>query len=96
MNSHPPATPRKLVIIWLILMGLGLATMLAGKVTSIEPVGTAWMIALMAVTWIKANLILRYYLELDAATGDWNAVFNSLISLIILILLGLYASASLF
>jgi len=96
MSSHTPATPRKLAIIWLVLMALGLGTMLAGKVTAIEPVGVKWMLILMAITWIKANLILRYYLELDAATGGWSTVFNSLISLIIAILLGLYAIPSLF
>ncbi len=96
MNAHTPATPRKLTIIWLVLMVLGLATMLAGKVTSIEPVGIKWMLILMTITWIKANLILRYYLELDAASGGWSKVFNSIISLIILALLALYASPSLF
>ncbi len=95
MSSHPPATPRKLTIIWLVLMVLGLATMLAGKVTATEPVGIKWMVILMTITWIKANLILRYYLELDAATGGWSKVFNSLISLIILVLLGLYIGPSL-
>ena len=96
MNSHTRPTPRKLVFIWLVLMALSLATMLAGKITSIETVGPAWMLILMAVTWIKANLILRYYLELNAASGGWNKVFNAIISLIIVILFGLYASTSLF
>ena len=96
MNTHTPPTPRKLAIIWLFLMGLGMTTMLAGKVTSIETVGSAWMLILMALTWIKAHLILRYYLELDAASGGWSKVFNAIISLIIVILFGLYASTSLF
>lgn len=96
MMDHTPLTPRKLALVWLALMGLGVLTMLAGKVTSINSVGTLWMAVLMIVTWVKANLILRYFLDLNAATGGWNKVFNTLISLIIIILFGLYVSTSLF
>ena len=91
MSNHTPPTPRKLAFIWLILMGLGLATMLAGKVTAVTSLGIPWMVVLMAVAWIKANLILRYFLELNAATAGWSKTFNTLISLIIIIILGLYA-----
>jgi len=96
MSTHTPPTPRKLALIWLSLMGLGFATILAGKVTSVETVGPLWMLLLMTITWIKANLILRYYLDLNAANRGWSKAFNTLISLIILALLGLYVSTSLF
>ena len=96
MNTHTPTTLRKLALIWLALMGLGIATMIAGKATNISSLGTLWMAALMAITWVKAHLILRHFLELDAATGGWSKAFNMMISLIIFILLALYASTSLF
>ena len=95
MHTHTPPSLRQLALVWFLLMALGAATMFAGKVTTITSLGTLWMVVLMAVTWLKAHLILRYFLELNAASGGWNKVFNILVSLILLLLLGLYASSAL-
>ena len=95
MNTHTPPGLRQLALVWLLLMALGTATMLAGKVTTITSLGSLWMVVLMAVTWLKANLVLRYFLELNAASGGWNKVFITLVSLIIIILLSLYVSSTL-
>jgi len=90
-KSYPG--PRTLFVVWLTLMALTVATMIAGKVTAVATVGLAWMVVLMAVTWAKSILILRYYLDLKAASGGWNKVFGVLVSLILIVVLALYAAA---
>jgi caa(3)-type oxidase subunit IV len=84
-------TPRTLLIIWLILMALTIATMIAGKVTNVASLGMMWMAVLMVVTWLKATLILNYFLDLKAATGGWNKGFIAIIVMILLIVFITYA-----
>ncbi len=91
MKTLHQFTPRTLVIVWLVLMGLTIGTMIAGKVTDATSLGMIWMGVLMVVTGFKATLILNYYLDLKAATGGWGKGFVSLVSSILIIVFVIYA-----
>ncbi len=87
-DTYP--APATLVTVWLVLMLATLATMIAGKVTEISSIGTIWMGVLMVVTWLKARLILLYFLDLKSATGGWSTGFGALVIFILIALFGLY------
>ena len=83
--------PKTLIKIWALLMAATIATMIAGKVTSVTSIGIVWMSVLMVVTMLKAGLILDFYLDLRSAEGGWNKGFLVLLGFILLIIFGLYA-----
>ena len=87
-SSYP--TARTLFITWAVLMALTIGTMIAGKVTVTASIGIFWMAALIAVTWVKAGLILSYYLDLKSARGGWNKLFTALVTVILVIVFALY------
>ena len=84
--------PKTLIKVWLVLMGLTITTMIAGKVTSVASIGIIWMAVLMVVTVVKASLILDFYLDLKSAKGGWNKGFLSLLLVIVVIIFGLYVA----
>ncbi len=86
---------RKLFIVWLCLMALTIGTMIAGKVTSTASLGLYWIGGLMLVSFVKAKLILDYYLELKTAYGAWDKLFTSMIALLLIILTGIYIAQKL-
>ena len=90
LKDHPSL--RTLVIVWLALMGATGLTMIAGNVTDISSIGWLWATGLMAITWLKARLILAYFLNLKAATSGWNTIFTVLISMVIFAIYALYAA----
>ena len=63
VKSYYP-TSRKLAAAWALLIGLTLATMLSGRVTDHTQLGPALLALLFVVTWFKAGVILRIYLNL--------------------------------
>jgi len=77
-------------------MALTIATMIAGKVTNTVSLGMVWMAVLMAVTWLKATLILNYYLDLKSATGGWNKGFIILAGMILLFVFAIYAGYAIY
>ncbi len=87
-TSYP--SPKTLVSVWIALLLLSAATMVAGRVNLTESIGVFWMLALMCVVWLKAMLIMRYYLDLRSAAGGWGTVFNALTLVIVVIVAGLY------
>ncbi|MEH6403224.1 MAG: cytochrome C oxidase subunit IV family protein [Sneathiella sp.] len=88
LSSYPSV--RTLFWVWLVLIALSAGTLFTGRVTTDETLGIWGAAALFAITFFKTKLILNYYLDLKAATGNWNTLFSSLIFLILLILFGLY------
>ena len=93
-HAHYPA-PRTLFFVWLTLMAATGITMIAGKVTGVASLGLLWAAVLMAITWLKANLVLAYFLDLKSATKGWNKAFTILVTIIIVIVYGLYTGARL-
>jgi Prokaryotic Cytochrome C oxidase subunit IV len=94
-----PAFPsaRTLVRTWLWLVGLTLATMVAGKTLGeanrLASLGIAWAAALMLVTGLKARLILWRYLDLAASTPGWRGLLVAYLLAVLGIVLGLYIAA---
>jgi heme/copper-type cytochrome/quinol oxidase subunit 4 len=74
--THSHTTKTELIRSWAILMGLSLATMLAGRVGEDLTLGPLWAMALLGVAGIKARLILARFLNLQQASGDWNSAFT--------------------
>lgn len=90
MKLSPYPTLRTLIWVWLVLIALSAGTLFAGQTSTDESLGILGGVALFTITFFKAKLILNYYLDLKAATGNWNTLFSSLVFLILLILFGLY------
>lgn len=82
---------KSLFITWLILMGLGLGTMIAGRVTGESHLGLLWLGGLLLVTFVKTRLILYDYLELKTAYGGWGKLFLGLGGLILFCIYLIYA-----
>ncbi len=68
---------KLLIVTWLLLMALTLASMYWGKASSgsQEVLGLSWVGLVLAVTVIKARQILYVYLNLRQSTGGWRAFF---------------------
>jgi len=84
-------TRKELIYAWVAMMVLTVGTMFAGRVTSTQTLGIIWMSALMVITFMKARYILRYYLNLKAATGGWNSAFNAFLFILLLSILAIFA-----
>jgi len=93
--SYP--TPKRLFQTWLTLMALTVASMAGGGALAEgdAPLGVVWVSAVLAITLIKAQGVLRVYLNLRASTSAWRAVFVSFLSLIGLMILLPYAIVAL-
>jgi len=90
MKQTEHSTPRTLTLVWLALMCATGLTMISGRVTDISSIGWLWSSTLLIVTWLKARLILSYFLNLKSATRGWNQVFTFLVTVILLAVFGLY------
>ncbi len=91
-HSNYPS-PRTLFIVWLVLMGLSAATMIAGQVTTTLSLGMVWMAVLLLAAGLKSSLILRYYLDLKSASSGWNTLFTGLVMAILVTVFGLYVAS---
>ena len=90
-TQHSFPSARTLFIVWLVLMGLTLATMIFGRVSGAGSLGLLLMAVLMTVTWFKSRLILLYYLDLRSADGIWRGFFGAFIMIVVFVVFGLYA-----
>lgn len=81
---------KTLVMVWLVLIGLTLGTMFAGRVSTNEAVGPVLLALLFAVTFLKTNLILGYFLDLRSAVGPWGRVFNGMVLSVLAVVFVLY------
>ena len=87
MNAKHPSF-RLLTIAWLLLIALTLGTIFTGRVGELEPIGLTWTAALLIVTGFKAITILRWFLNLRAASAGWNTLFISYLVILLLIIFG--------
>lgn len=92
MPSSTFASARTLICVWLVLIALSAGTLFVGGATSEESYGVLGGAAVFGITFFKTKLILNYYLDLKAATGNWNTLFSSLVFLILLILFSIYCA----
>lgn len=90
-RSYYP-TVTSLLAAWTLLMVLTLATMVSGRVTQHGGLGLALFLALLLVTWGKANVILRAYLNLRTVPAAADAL-AIVIALILAVVATLYALA---
>jgi hypothetical protein len=91
MAMHTAQPSRKtLLAAWALMMALSLGTILAGRVTLDAPLGALFMLALLALTLVKAMAILRVYLNLRAAPAGWTAGFLAYLVLLLTVVLLLY------
>lgn len=82
--------PKTLFIVWLLLLAATSASMVAGKAGDVSSPGLGGTGLLLLVTWIKARLIMSYFLDLKSASHGWNVALNALVITIILVIFGLY------
>lgn len=90
MSYYPSV--RTLIASWALLMVLTVATMFAGRVVGTGRLGPALLAALFVVTWAKAGIILRQYLNLRTVPSAADALIV-LIGLILAVVLSLYMLA---
>jgi hypothetical protein len=64
---HPET--RRLVLTWVVLMGLTTALGFAGDVLHASRLGIAFLAVIGVVTLVKARLVLARYLRLELAPG---------------------------
>lgn len=80
----------RLALVWLILMGLTAASVLAAYGgQSFEGRGWLALMALMLSAFVKTRLVLDHFLDLRLAQGGWRAFFSWAMFLLLALLTGL-------
>lgn len=94
MKPMPP-TYRRLTLTWVLLMGLTLASMGAGRVLGAggEALGGASVAILLAVTVFKARQVLFEYLNLRVSSLGWRVLFMAYLALVSAVVFGGYIVA---
>ena len=88
---HAPYPSRTtLLIAWLILMALSVGTLFTGRVSQQTALGPLFVLSLFAITWLKSRFILRYYLNLRAASKGWQVGFAFYIFLLLALIFAIY------
>ncbi len=91
----PPSTPsyfpsrKSLFIAWALLIALTVGTIFTGRVTYQSTLGVPLFASLLLVTWLKASIILRIYLNLRTVPAAADAL-TILIGLILAVIATLY------
>lgn len=80
--------PLSLPMVWLMLLALTLAAMLAGHVGVAQRLSGAATGFLLALSFLKAKLVLEHYLELPTGSG-WYGFLLGASGLLLLVLFGL-------
>ena len=75
---------------WLLLVILSVASTSLASPASSGMVGTWLALPVLVIAWVKARLILRYYLGLAAAPG-WSRGFSLVLAIYMLLMMGLAA-----
>lgn len=81
---------RLLVFCWVLLVLLAVGTLFSGQATSLNRLPPLLILSLGILTWVKAMLVLRYYLNLKSASRGWNRAFNSYLFIILAILTSIF------
>lgn len=92
-KSHP--SRRHLILTWIILILLTLASMISGQATDdqsdLQPLGYLPVAILLTVTFFKARQILRIFLNLRITTSGWRTLFGLLIGGLLAFIFASYA-----
>lgn len=93
-NANASYFPSRtsLAVAWALLITLTLGTMLTGRVTHQAKLALPLFSALMLVTWIKAGIILRSYLNLRTVPAAADTL-TIVIGLILAVVTTLYVLA---
>ena len=87
MDYYP--TRKRLLMAWVGLLGLTIATAFAGGAVGNGRLGLGMVAALFFVTLVKAGAILRVYLNLRTAPV-WADVLTALVGILLAMILALY------
>lgn len=85
-------TRVSLAVAWTLLIALTLGTIFTGRVTDQRTLGVPLFAALLFVSWLKAGIILRTYLNLRTVPAAADAL-TILIGLILALVATLYVLA---
>lgn len=81
-----------LSIAWILLIALTIGTIFTGRVTHQSTLGVPLFAALLLVTWLKATIILRTYLNLRTVPAAADAL-TILVGLILAVIATFYVLA---
>lgn len=70
---------RRLVAVWLSLMGLTMALAIAGDVTHPSRLGAGWLALIAIVTIVKVRLVLSDYLGLRGNRPTLNSLTGAVL-----------------
>lgn len=85
---NEPAHRPSLLLTWVILMALSLATLFIGAFGAQQKLGALWSAALLVAAFAKMVLLMNDYMGLRAAPA-WNGGLRFVIVLLMLALGGL-------
>lgn len=78
---------RRLLLAWIVLMGLTATLGVAGDVVHASRLGAAWLAVVGLVTVTKARLVLARYLRLEVAPAFLSGFTGALVATVALIVL---------
>ena len=89
-SSGKTPSRKTLLIAWLILMALSVGTLFTGRVIGKTALGPLFVLSLFVITWLKSRFILRYYLNLRAASRGWQIGFALYIFILLALIFMIY------
>lgn len=93
-HLHSLPTRRHLLLTWAVLMGLTVASLVAGRAGGDGgSLGWTAVAAVLAVTFFKARQILMVYLNLRASTAMWRTTLAALVLVTCLVIMAGYLLA---
>lgn len=86
------AGARRLIFVWAAMAALTLAGVPLGRAIDPRPLGAALTVAVLALAFVKASLLLNDYLGLKNAPG-WNKGLRSSVLLLLAVIAALALAA---
>jgi len=85
-------TAKGLFTVWAVLVGLTILSMVNAQAgTDVSSLSTTALAVLFALSLLKAEGILRYFLDLQNSTPGWRHFFTGAIGIMIFVLFTLTA-----
>lgn len=88
----PNAATKRLLIAWAVMASLTMAAIFVGHARTQDSIGVAFAGLLLAMTFVKATILLGEYLDLRRAP-IWNKALRSAIFALLVVLFGLSVAA---
>ncbi len=74
-------TPKGLFVVWAVLVGLTVLSMLNGQAgMAVDHLSVFALAVLFALSVLKAEGVLRFFLNLQASTAGWRHSFSALLA----------------